>query len=231
MSAKRDGTTRRTFLAQMATIAALPAHAQGGWYDLTSDDGRPVQNMRLPVELVMEIARLPGLIRRRSGTAAVTLVEFTDFNCPFCKRAAADLPALVAANKDLHLAHVNNPILSAGSREAALIEIAVLKHMGPGTALSFHARMFASPGKADRAKALAVLKAMSLPAEAIDDIAAPDEEVTRALELQMKLAASLALGVTPSFVAGPTAILGYPGPKTIQRVVSALNRCEKIVCA
>ena len=222
--------TRRSILAA-AALPLLPARAAAqGWYDLTGDDGKPVQNQRLPVELVADIARLPGLIRTSAGTPDIAIVEFTDFNCPFCRRSAVDMPRLAAANRDVGIAYVNNPILSQGSREAALIELAVLKLLGPMTAASFHQRMFSSPGKADRTKALAAARAIKLDPGAITEIAAPDPELDAALAMQMQLAERLSLGATPSFVVGTTGILGYPGAKAMQRVIDNLRRCDEIVC-
>ena len=60
-------------LSRRALLALSGAALTGGlsqaraqtesWYALTSDDGKPVPNLRLPVELTSEVDELPGLIR------------------------------------------------------------------------------------------------------------------------------------------------------------------------
>ena len=116
---------RRRFLAASAALVSgigqAGAQTGEGWYAVTSDEGQPVQNMRLPVELFSEVDELPGLIRLGSEAPDVTLVEFYDYNCPFCRKAAKDLEALLGADKGLRLGLVNNPVLSPGSKEAARI--------------------------------------------------------------------------------------------------------------
>ena len=121
--------SRRALL--LASVAALAsgygrAHAQPeGWYPITSDAGQPVPNLRLPVELTSEVDELPGLIRVGSAGADVTIVEFYDYNCPYCRKAAVDLEALLGSDKGVRLGLVNNPVLSPHSKDAALIELSV----------------------------------------------------------------------------------------------------------
>ena len=58
----------------------------------------------------------------------VTLVEFFDYNCGYCKRALADLDHLMKDNKDLKVILRDFPILSPASVEAALVAVAA--HQG-----------------------------------------------------------------------------------------------------
>jgi protein-disulfide isomerase len=56
---------------------------------------------------------------------AITLVEFFDYNCGYCKRALSDMNALLETNPDLRIVMKEFPILSEGSLEAARISVAV----------------------------------------------------------------------------------------------------------
>ena len=57
--------------------------------------------------------------------------------------------------------------------------------------------------------------------------AAPIGDVLRE---QVRLASSLGFEATPSFMIAGVGILGYPGPKAMGRIVTAVRTCEKVVC-
>jgi protein-disulfide isomerase len=59
---------------------------------------------------------------------------------------------------------------------------------------------------------------------------ADGDEVRATLRKQMGLASSFGLIATPSFVVGGAAVLGYPGPKTLDRIVANARRCGTITC-
>jgi protein-disulfide isomerase len=90
---------RRQFVATlsgaaMTEAAALSAADQATqWFPITADDGKPVPNMRAPVELAAEVDDLGGVIWTGSQSSGPTLVEFFDYNCPYCRKAAGDLHA------------------------------------------------------------------------------------------------------------------------------------------
>jgi protein-disulfide isomerase len=225
--------TRRRFLAVSAGLAGGwgRAHAQDqdGWYAVTSDDGKPVANLRLPVEIYAEVEELPGLIRIGPAAADVTVVEFYDYNCPFCRKAAPDLEALIGADPNLRLGLVNNPVLSPQSREAARIELAVLRHAGAKAAYDFHKRLYAMPGRIDGAKALAAAAEIGLKPDEVARTAATPE-IAQMLERQMGVAASLGFSATPSFLIAGAGVLGYPGPRALARIVASVRRCDQIAC-
>jgi protein-disulfide isomerase len=141
----------------------------------------------------------------------VTLVEFFDYNCGFCKRALSDTLALV--KDDLHLKIVLKefPILGPGSTEAARIAIAVRMQDPDGRKyLAFHQELLGSPGSASREKALAAAKDQDLDLARIDADAASDE-AGATLSEDMKLASALGFAGTPSYVVGGDVVLGAVG--------------------
>jgi protein-disulfide isomerase len=219
-------------LTLLAAPSFNPARAQSGegWHPLKGDDGKPIPNTRLPVELTGEIDFLPGVIWVGSKSTAVTLYEFYDYNCPYCRVASKDLHSLVKTRPELRLGLVNNAILSLGSVQAAKVELALLLLKGPVVAYEFHRRMFAMPGTNDGQRALKVAEDLGVPRREIEP-AADSEKVGGMLREQTSLAANLGLAATPSFVAAGVGVLGYPGPKTIGGIVAALDKCGEVVCA
>lgn len=220
---------RQTIALSAALAGGIKQASAEGWYEVSSDEGKPVQNLRLPVELFSEVEELPGFIRIGAETADVTIVEFYDYNCPYCRKAAKDLEALLGADKGLRLGLVNNPILSSESRAAARIELAVLKLRGADLAYNFHKRLYGVPGKIDGEKALAVVGELGSNRDEIARVAA-GSDVGSALERQLDLAASLGFAATPSFLIAGAGVLGYPGPKSLARIVGSVRKCDEIAC-
>jgi protein-disulfide isomerase len=210
--------------------AAWAQSAANQWFELSGDDGQPVPNLRAPVEMIADLEELPGVIWGGGGPSpAVTLVEFYDYNCPWCRGAAGDIAALMKSNRDLRVGLVQNAILSPQSMQAAKVHLALLQVKGAGAAHALHDRLFATPGRIDGTRALDIAAELGADRAEIERMADGDE-VRATLRKQMGLASSFGLIATPSFVVGGAAVLGYPGPKTLDRIVANARRCGTITC-
>jgi protein-disulfide isomerase len=159
---------------------------------------------------------------------AITVVEFFDYNCGYCRRAVSDMTALIAANPDLRMVVKEFPILSEGSVEAARISTA-LREIAPDKYLAFHQELFSRPGQATSAKALEVATDLGLDAEALK-AAANAGDVTEALQEVHQLATDLGISGTPSYVIGKEVVPGAIGYDGLQAMVSALRQCGETVC-
>ena len=224
---------RRTFVSGSLALLTLPllrrvALAQAGsLFPFTSDDGKQVYNYRLPSDLSTE--GLPGVVWTGATAPDVILVEYFDYNCPFCRKAASDLDRLLTRDAGLKLGLVNNPILSLGSVQAAKVQHAVLRTAGPAKAYAFHQALYAKRGPIDGPLALEVVAAMGLDAKAIE-VAADLPQVGVVIKRQAQLAQALGFEATPSFSLGNIGILGYPGPDAMTRAVTAMKACDKLAC-
>lgn len=228
--------SRRRILAGSAGLVATTglaglarAQGYGQAFKVDNDEGRPVANTRLPGEIVGEIEGLRGVTYIGPRDAGVTLYEFFDYNCPYCRKAAADLVSLAASDPALRIGLINNPILSVQSAQAAKVSLAVQKRLGSAAAWSLYQGLLARPGRIDGLSALAAAAKLGLPAAEIEGIG-DSEEVRLALNSQMRIAADLGLSTTPSYVLGNTALLGHPGPKALARMIAAQRRCDRIAC-
>lgn len=236
---------RRRFLAASLNLASglalgglgaglgLPgragAQSYGQTFKVDGDDGRPVANMRLPGEITGQIQELRGVTYIGPREAEVTLYEFFDYNCPYCRKAAADIAALAASDPALRIGLVNNPILSPMSAQAAKVALAVQRKLGSAAAFALYGRLLGTPGRIDGLKALDVAAATGVPRAELEEIA-DSEEVRVALRAQMQVAANLGLSATPSYVLGNVGVLGHPGPKSLARMIGAMRRCDRIAC-
>lgn len=201
------------------------AHADQ-WVEVNDDAGAPIPNLRVPTEL--DPFGLPGVLWVGPTAPDVTLFEFADYNCPVCKQASLHLDTLVRSVKGLRLGLINNPILSAASREAARVSVLTLRIAGPAQAYALHQRLFALRGVVDGARAANVARELGV------DIAKADPEWSRqadaALEAQEKLANSVGFSITPSYVLNGIGMFGHPGPKSLAQMIEAVKTCDALVC-
>ncbi len=221
----------RGALAGVVTVAigtrTAPAET-GNLLDLVSDDGKPIVNYRLPAEL--SVTDLPGVVWVGSSSPDVILVEFFDYNCPYCHKATGDLDALVAKDKNFRLGLVNNAVIGGvDSVQAAKVQQAVLKLYGPARAYEFHKALFAHRGQNDGLSSLDIAKKMKLDAAAIETNADADD-VGAVLIKQAKLAGSLGFNATPSFMLKGVGLLGYPGAKSLHAMIASVRSCDKLMC-
>jgi protein-disulfide isomerase len=214
-------------LAAVNVVAGRAAADDAHQFPLKGDDGSSLPNYRLPSQLGTD--DLGSVLWAGSSSPDAVLVEFFDYNCPFCWRAVKDIDALVERDGDFRLGLVNNAIISAGSVQAAKVMLAILKLSGPKTAYRFHLKLLGSHGPVDGQAALKLAGDMGLDRKLIESTG-DASAVGDALRQQIELAASLGFIATPSFMIAGVGILGYPGPKAMSRIVTSARKCEKVVC-
>ncbi len=152
----------------------------------------------------------------------VTVVEFFDYNCGYCKRAMTDMQALIEKDPELRFVLKEFPVLGQGSTEAARVAVAV-NLVAPNKYLDFHRRLLTGRGSADLARATEAAQAAGVDAKALAKALA-DKEVAATLEEVYGLASSLGLSGTPSYVIGNEVVPGAIGIARLQERVAAA-RC------
>jgi protein-disulfide isomerase len=160
----------------------------------------------------------------------VTMVEFFDYNCGFCKRALPDMLSLLKDDPKLKVILKEFPVLGPGSVEAAKVAVAVrMQDKGGKKYLEFHQKLLGGRGQADKARALAVAKEVGLDMKRIDTDMASDE-VKVSLEETLKLGETLGLNGTPSYIIGNDVVVGAVGLDALRTKVSTA-RCGKAACS
>ena len=153
-----------------------------------------------------------------------TIVEFFDYNCGYCKRALADMLELIHSDPEMRIVLKEYPILGPGSAEAARVAIAVhLQDRNGEKYLAFHKQMLAALGPANRDRALAVAQSLGLDQERLEaDLAS--EEVAATLTEIRRLAQTLEINGTPSYVVGNEVLTGAVGLSALQDRIAAIRR-------
>ena len=150
----------------------------------------------------------------------VTLVEFFDYNCTYCRRAEADMKKLIAGDPDLRVVLKQFPVLGPGSVEAA--KVAVALHMtAPDKYAAFHDAMLEEPGQVNGDKALAVAASLGLD-PAVLKAKLDSDEVKQTITESYDLAGKLNLTGTPSYVTHKEVIVGAVGYDTLKTKIDAL---------
>lgn len=219
-------------LLTVLLMTALPAvaYAQGARYPLKAEDGNPIQNSKIRPDVVKEAEKLPGAVVAANPKGDVTLVEFYDLNCPFCRRASADLEAMAKADPRLRLVLVPFPVLGIASVVAGRVELAVAKSVPPEKFYEFHRAVYAGRGTIDGQRALAVATGpLGLDAQKIAD-AANDDSITDTMKAHLRFANTLGSKATPLFLIQDVMIDGYPGRKTLEAVIASARKCGKAAC-
>ena len=154
----------------------------------------------------------------------VTLVEFFDYNCGYCKKALTDMLELMKSDPKLKVVLKEFPVLGPGSLEAAQVAVAVRMQDKTGKKyLDFHQKLLTGRGQVDKAKALAAAKEAGLDMARIEkDL--KSEEVSKTLEESMKLAEALGLNGTPSYVIGNDVVIGAVGLAALNQKIQAARQ-------
>jgi len=149
----------------------------------------------------------------------VTLVEFFDYSCGYCKRALPDMLALLKDDQKLKIVLKEFPILGPGSVEAARVAVAVrMQDPGGQKYIAFHQELLGGPGPASGEKALAAAKHQGLDMKLLEQDMA-SEEVGATLKEDMKLASALGITGTPGYVIGKDVVVGAIGLTGLKRQI------------
>ena len=172
----------------------------------------------------------PFQITLGNAQGDVTLVEFFDYNCGYCKRAMSDMLEMLKTDPKLKFVLKEFPVLGEGSVQAAQVAAAVrMQDKSSGKKyLEFHQKLLGGRGHADKARALAVAKEVGFDVARIEKDMASDEVKTQ-LEESFKLADALGLNGTPSYVVGSDVLVGAVGLNTLKEKVNTA-RCGKAAC-
>lgn len=145
---------------------------------------------------------------------SVTLVEFTDYACPYCRSSVGDVKALVAQDKDLKVVVREYPILSSASVDAARMALAAAEQ---GRFAEFHEAMFAK----DRPTVASIDAAAR---EAGLDLAKAKAAIATGrydaeLATNSQLADATGLTATPAWIVGQSAFSGAVGRERLEQAV------------
>lgn len=154
----------------------------------------------------------------------ITIVEFFDYNCGYCKRVKGDLDAVVSKDGNIRVVYKEFPILGAGSHYASL---AALASMRQGKYEKFHNALISFRGRLGEPQVLAIAKAVGLDVAKLKaDM--KDKAIAEKIKENHELAKSLGITGTPAFVIGNQLVPGaVPAAEIVKHVADARSDCKK----
>jgi len=149
----------------------------------------------------------------------VTLVEFFDYNCGYCKRAFPDVMKMIDGDKDLKVVMKEFPILGPGSVYAARAALASRKQ---GKYWEYHLALMAHEGRIDEQVADQIAEATGLDVKKLKADMEGDE-VSQVIARNMQLADALKIQGTPAFIIDETVIPGAVGYDALAAAVKQVR--------
>ncbi|MEQ9641409.1 MAG: DsbA family protein [Alphaproteobacteria bacterium] len=145
----------------------------------------------------------------------VSLVEFFDYNCPYCRRVASTLIQIEESDPDLRIVYKEWPILGPNSEFAARAALAAHRQ---GKYVAFHKGLMLGSGLVDEARVVTVATEVGLDLDRLrQDMEAP--EVDESIARNRALARVLRIGGTPAFVIGDRLLPGAADAKVIRSLI------------
>lgn len=153
----------------------------------------------------------------------VTVVEFIDYRCGYCRKAHKDVAELISTDGNIRYVVKEFPILGQDSIVAARFAIATLHVAGPEAYARVNAGFYESfRGEVSPQTLASFAKGLGLDAEAIfKHMDTP--EVTKIIEDNHRLAERLQISGTPTFVMGDQMLRGYVPLGTMRELVAQVR--------
>ncbi len=149
----------------------------------------------------------------------ISMVEFFDYNCGFCKRAFGDVLSILESDKKLRLVVKEFPILGPGSVFASRAAIAAKEQ---GKYWDLHVALMQSRGSLDEGKVMSIAEKIGLDVKKLRaDMESP--RVTAEIEETYALANKLGVNGTPAFIIDDKLIPGALGLQALQQQVASVR--------
>ena len=169
----------------------------------------------------------PGQVVLGNPDGDVTLVEFFDYNCGYCRAAVPDMAALLAEDPNLRIILKEFPILSNESIDAA--RVAVLVGEADVDYWSFHEALFTSRSQVDKQVALNAAADLGLSPVALElDMGA--ENVAKTIQTSYEIAKALNITGTPTYIIGNEIIPGAIGLDELKTRIANMRECGETQC-
>jgi protein-disulfide isomerase len=150
----------------------------------------------------------------------VVIVEFNDYQCPYCKRAYVAVKAVAKADGNVKIIHKDLPILGEASKIASLAALASVKQ---GKHAELHAAFMENNARLDRGKILEIAGSVGLDVAKLErDM--QDPALQRIIERNMAIASALGVRGTPAFVIGNQFVPGAVDADALKQLIAEARK-------
>ncbi|GAA3276244.1 DsbA family protein [Sphingomonas yabuuchiae] len=167
----------------------------------------------------------PVAPKRAGRTYDVTVVEFFDYNCPYCRRMEPVLNALLRSDPKVRVVYRDWPIFGPASREASRAAVA---SQWQGRHAAFHEALMTSPARLDSAgvKAAAAKAKVDWP-RLQRDLKNRGAEIDALLTRTDSIAQAIGFNGTPALIVGSQVVAGAVDLPTLRRLVAEARKNQR----
>ena len=203
--------TRRQTLALGAVLIAAPTLA------VAQTANRPNP---MPEALRKTLERDPNAPVLGNPRGDITLTEFFDYNCPFCKKIMPKMQQLISADPGLRVVFREWPVFGEGSDFAARAALAALAQ---GKYWQMHSGLMQMRDRAAEPSVMRVVRKLGLD-EAKLRADMQSDRVSGHIATSFELADHMSLVGTPTLIAGDDAVFGDQSLDDIQALIAKARK-------
>jgi protein-disulfide isomerase len=148
----------------------------------------------------------------------VTIVEFFDYRCGYCKKVVPSVQELLKTDKNVRLVFKEFPILGPDSVTASRAALATWK-IAPDKYLALHLALMESRGEMNEARVLETAKKVGVDTDKLK-AAMTDPAIKATLDRNLDLARTLHVNGTPAFIIGSQLVPGAVDLATLREMVA-----------
>ncbi|MEL7415461.1 MAG: DsbA family protein [Pseudomonadota bacterium] len=153
----------------------------------------------------------------------INVVEFSDYKCPFCKRAHPEIAALLENNDDIRFIYKEYPVLGQESIYASRAALAVLRISDDETYRKFNDQLMAFGGTVSEQVVRRYAERFGLEGDAVME-AMNHPEIEAQIRRNHELGRTLGITGTPTFIFGEQIIRGYVPVAQMEEAVELVRR-------
>ncbi|WP_244491802.1 DsbA family protein [Aureimonas sp. AU12] len=195
----------------------------------TKRDGEEKATQKATIATVAaDLTTTPAGTSVGNAEGDVTVTEFFDYNCGYCKRAASDIDALVTSDPKLRVVMKEVPILGPDSQAASRVSLA-FRTLAPEKYGAFQKKLLATRAKVDHDRAVEVAGEFGVTEEALTPLL-DGPEVRNALAESESLLTALGITGTPTYIVGDELVAGAVGADVLAGKIANLRTCGSATC-
>jgi protein-disulfide isomerase len=152
----------------------------------------------------------------------VTVVEFFDYRCGYCKRVHPTIVELLKSDKNVRFVYKEFPILGPESVTAARAALAAFK-VNPAKYVAYHDALMTARGNLTPEKALVLAAEVGLEPKAVAK-RMEEPDIVKMIAANLALAEELGINGTPAFVIGNQIVPGAVDLETLKKLVAEARK-------
>ena len=192
------------------------------------------QNALAVVEVIKtrhdEIFNNPKQAIMGNPNGDISIVEFFDYNCFYCKKALGDMEKIIQNNPDVKIILKEFPVFGEDSIGAGQISIAV-NRLYPEEYQEFHTQLLRLEDKKNMDVALKLANEMGLNVNEILKATNNNIDIAEEIEMNNQIAQELQISGTPAFVIGNEVVFGAQESSVFENIIKNIRKCGETKCS